>query len=195
VVDPLRVRVVVASLLLALALTGCGAASQAAAPAPDIDGCAGSQLRPTAANEPQVRAATLCLINRERTSRGLRALRHDGQLRKAAQSYSRHMVRHGFFDHVSPGGSTPRSRITRSTTYLRRAAAWSIGENLYWGTGERATAQQAVRGWMNSPGHRHNMLNPRFRDIGIGIAIGAPEDVGGTPGATYTTEFGTRAHR
>jgi hypothetical protein len=39
------------------------------------------------------------------------------------------------------------------------------------------------------------MLNPKFRDIGIGIAIGAPEDVADTPAATYTTEFGTRTYR
>ena len=171
---------------LALALP---ASASAAAP------CANADLVPTAANGAQVRAATLCLINRERTKRGRRALRHDGQLRKVAQSYSRQMVRHRFFDHVGPDGSTLRSRITGGTTYLRRVAGWSLGENLYWGSGERATPAQSVEGWMNSPGHRRNMLDPRFRDIGIGIAIGAPEDVGGTPAATYTTEFGTRSYR
>ena len=66
-VDPLRVRAVVAlAPPRSLALTGCGASSQAAAPKPDVDGCAGSQLRPSAANDPQVRAATLCLINAQR---------------------------------------------------------------------------------------------------------------------------------
>jgi uncharacterized protein YkwD len=46
---------------------------------------------------------------------------------------------------------------------------------------------------MHSPGHRRNMLNKNFRDIGIGIAIGAPQDVAGSPAATYATEFGTRS--
>jgi uncharacterized protein YkwD len=186
--SPLHRRLLTSAVLSCLALALPASASAAAR-------CANATLIPTPANGPQVRAATLCLINRERTSRGLRALRHDDQLRKASQSYSRQMVRHGFFDHVSPGGSTPRSRITRSTTYLRGAGTWSIGENLYWGAGEGATPQQSVEGWMNSPGHRRNMLDPRFRDIGIGIAVGAPEDLGGTPAATYTTEFGSRAHR
>jgi uncharacterized protein YkwD len=46
-----------------------------------------------------------------------------------------------------------------------------------------------VRAWMDSPGHRTNILNRRFRDIGIGIVVGTPSGPGG---ATYTTDFGTR---
>ncbi|HEV7884604.1 MAG TPA: CAP domain-containing protein [Solirubrobacteraceae bacterium] len=166
-----------------------GAATAAAAP------CANADLMPTAANGPQVRGATLCLLNRERTSRGLSRLRHDGQLRKVAQGYSREMVRQRFFDHVGRDGSTLTGRVRGRTTYLRSVASWSLGENLYWGTGERGTPRESVDGWMHSPGHRHNILNPGFRDIGIGIAIGAPEDVDGEPAATYTTEFGTRTSR
>jgi uncharacterized protein YkwD len=46
---------------------------------------------------------------------------------------------------------------------------------------------------MHSPGHRRNILDPRFRDIGIGIALGAPVDAGASlPGATYATDFGAR---
>jgi uncharacterized protein YkwD len=157
--------------------------------------CANADLVPTASNGARVRAATLCLINRERTSRGLRALRQDGQLRKVAEGYSRQMVRHAFFAHVGHDGSTMGGRIKGRTTYLRHAASWSLGENLYWGSGDLATPLQSVRGWMNSPGHRHNMLNRHFRDIGIGIALGAPEDVAGTSAATYTTDFGARAYR
>jgi uncharacterized protein YkwD len=180
-------------LLAPLALSCLAFALPAPSPAAAA-ACANAALVPTASNGAQVRAATLCLINRERTKRGRHALRHDGQLRKVAESYSRQMVRHSFFDHVSPGGSTLRSRITGRTTYLRRAAGWSLGENLYWGSGERATPAQSVDGWMHSPGHRRNMLDRRFRDIGIGIAIGAPEDVDGEPAATYTTEFGARTY-
>jgi uncharacterized protein YkwD len=181
--------------LLAPAVVACallavpGAAAAAAAP------CVNADLMPTAANGPRVRAATLCLLNGERTSRGLRALRHDGQLRKVAQGYSREMVHQRFFDHVGRDGSTLAGRVRGRTTYLRSAGYWSLGENLYWGTGERATPRESVDGWMHSSGHRHNILNPDFRDIGIGIAIGAPEDVDGEPAATYTTEFGARTSR
>jgi uncharacterized protein YkwD len=186
----LLASVALSSTALAAALAlAVPAVAAAAAP------CTSADLVPTAANGPQVRAATLCLINRERTSRGLRALRHDGQLRKVAQGYSRQMVRHGFFDHVGQDGSTMSSRIRGRTTYLSHAAGWSLGENIYWGSGERATPRQSVTAWIHSAGHRHNMLNPRFRDIGIGIATGAPEGAEGMPAATYTTDFGTRTYR
>jgi uncharacterized protein YkwD len=62
-------------------------------------------------------------------------------------------------------------------------------------SGDLATPRQSVVAWLNSPGHRRNMLNRKFRDIGIGITIGAPEDISGQPAATYATEFGTRSFR
>ena len=178
---------VLAALFLALLAVGLPATASAAAR------CANADVVPTAANSAQVGAATLCLLNFERTSRGLTPLRADRQLRKVAESYSRQMVSESFFAHVGNDGSTVRSRVRGGTSYLSRVARWSLGENLYWGSGGRSTPQQSVRGWMNSPGHRRNVLNASFRDIGIGIAIGAPEDVHGTAAATYTTEFGTRS--
>ncbi len=177
------------ALLLACLSGALSASAASAAP------CANADLVPTASNGAQVRAATLCLINRQRTSRGRRALRQNRHLRKVAERYSREMVRRSFFAHVGHDGSTVLSRIKNSTSYLTSAAAWSVGENLYWGSGARATPAQSVEAWINSPGHRRNMLNRRFRDIGIGIALGAPENVGGSPSATYTTEFGTRSRR
>jgi uncharacterized protein YkwD len=134
-------------------------------------------------------------MNVERTSRGLQALRADRQLRKVAERYSAEMVAHGFFAHVGFDGSTLSTRVKSSTKYLKRTARWSLGENLYWGSGPLATPAQSVDAWMHSPGHRANLLNKNFRDIGIGIAIGAPEDVAGAPAATYATEFGTRSFR
>jgi uncharacterized protein YkwD len=176
---------------IALACVAMALPASAAASAP----CANANVMPVATNGAKVSAATLCLINRERTSRGLRALRHDRQLRKVAGRYSRQMVRDSFFDHVGPNGSTVRSRISGGTSYLKRSATWSVGENLYWGSGDLATPRQSVQGWMHSPGHRRNMLDRRFQDIGVGIAIGAPEDVEGAPSATYATEFGARTFR
>jgi uncharacterized protein YkwD len=185
----------IATRLLAPALLACLAVALPAATASAAAPCANASIVPTASNGAAVRSATLCLINKERTSRGLVALRADGQLRKVAQRYSGQMVTHSFFAHVGYDGSTLRSRIDTHTSYLSRAAKWSLGENLYWGSGELATPQESVQGWMHSPGHRRNMLNAKFRDIGIGIAIGAPQDVSGEPAATYATEFGTRTLR
>ncbi len=192
--DPGSVTRTLASRILFALLLAClaGALSASAASAAP---CANADLVPTASNNAQVRAPTLCLINRERTSRGRRALRQDRHLRKVAERHSQDMVRHSFFDHVGHDGSTLLSRVKNATSYLTSAAGWSLGENLYWGSGARATPAQSVEAWINSPGHRRNMLNRRFRDIGIGIALGAPENVGASPSATYTTEFGTRSRR
>lgn len=183
----------IASRLLAPALLACLAVALPAASASAAAPCANANVQPTASNVATVRSATLCLINAERTSRGLVALRADRQLRKVAQRYTGQMVTHRFFAHVGFDGSTLPSRIKGTSSYIKRSvASWSLGENLYWGAGERATPAQSVEAWLNSAGHRRNMLNKTFRDIGIGIAIGAPQDAAGSSAATYATEFGTR---
>ena len=152
----------------------------------------GADVMPAHDNVLGLRGATLCLVNAERQKRGLRRLASNAQLTKAAQSYSRAMVRDQFFDHVSPGGSTLLSRVRRGTRYLRGARSYSLGENIAWGSGDFATPRETVKGWMDSPGHRANILNRRFRHIGVGIAYGAPDDDQGMPSATYTTDFGNR---
>jgi len=155
--------------------------------------CANADLMPDASNFAGVKKATLCLLNEERSARGLSRLTPNGQLGKAAQRYSASMVRQRFFDHVSPSGSTLDSRVRRGTSYLRGSVcSWSLGENIAWGAGDRATPRKIVRFWMNSSGHRRNILDRRFRHIGIGVATGAPDDVQGQPAATYTTDFGSR---
>lgn len=67
------------------------------------------------------------------------------------------------------------------------------GENLIWGTGSRATPRSAVNAWMKSPPHRRTMLERRYRQVGVGVALGAPEGdapriLGGA--AIYTADFG-----
>lgn len=177
--------------LLAPALLSCIAL---ALPAPaSAATCANADLLPGASNIAGVKKATLCLLNEQRSARGLPRLTSNGQLGKAAQSFSASMVRQRFFDHVSPSGSTLDSRVRRGTSYLRGSVrSWSLGENIAWGASDRATPRKIVRSWMRSPGHRRNILDRRFRHIGIGVATGAPDDVHGQPAATYTTDFGSR---
>lgn len=151
--------------------------------------CAGANLTPNAASAAKVRSATLCLLNRQRARHGLDRLRAQRSLSHAATNYARLMVAKHFFDHVSPAGSTMASRIAR-TSYLHHTRAWSLGENLAWGAGTSSTPAQIVNAWMHSPGHRRNILDPSFKEIGIGIALGAPT---GQSGATYVNEFGRRA--
>jgi uncharacterized protein YkwD len=175
----------------AVAVAGVFVATVAAAPAHAA--CAGADVTPSGANAAKVRKATLCLLNVQRRAHGLRKLRENGKLRRAAAGYSRLMVSQGFFSHVSPGGSTLESRVN-STHYLDGARSWSIGENIAWGTGALGTPRAIVKAWMNSPGHRENILNGTYRDIGIGIATGAPIPAGAAAGGgTYTTDFGYRS--
>ena len=68
---------------------------------------------------------------------------------------------------------------------------WSAGENIAWGQGDLSTPRSIVAAWMASPGHRANILNGEYTQIGLGLAPGSPVDA--TWGATYTTDFGSVA--
>jgi uncharacterized protein YkwD len=156
------------------------------------ESCANTDLKPTRANLELVRDAVLCLHNRERASHGLPKLKENPKLRRAAERHSSNMVDSRFFDHTSPGGSTMVDRIRR-TGYTSRANSWALGENIAWGSGRLATAQQIHRSWMRSSGHRANILMRSFREIGIGIETGLPVRLSAAQsGATYTTDFGFR---
>lgn len=134
--------------------------------------------------------ATLCLLNRERTRRGLPALRESALLDSTSSQHSDEMVRLDYFEHSSPDGQTVEDRL-RAAGYARGVNA-SAGENIAYGVGAKATPAAIVRAWMQSPPHRADILRPAFTEVGIGIALGAPE-VGAadqSQSATYTTDFG-----
>jgi uncharacterized protein YkwD len=154
-------------------------------------GCATASVAAGRVSTRDLVRATLCRLNQERTSRGMRRLRLNRRLSKAARRHADDMVRRYYFSHDSLGGGDFVSRI-RSTGYLSSAGSWFVGENLAWGSGERSSADRTVRAWMDSPPHRANILTRRFREIGIGVVLGAP--VHGVPdGATYATDFGRRS--
>jgi uncharacterized protein YkwD len=174
---------------IAIGIAGLALAAPAAASAAD---CPNANVLPSRSGAAAARTATLCLVNAERTSHGMRALKFNGRLEKAASSYSREMVAHHFFDHVSPAGTDIVTRLRR-VHYITPRISWSIGENIAWGEGSLATPAEIVDAWMNSPGHRANILNGSFREIGIGVASGAPVSLGAAAaGATYATDFGYR---
>ena len=154
--------------------------------------CANVNLKPTRANVELVRSAVLCLHNQERARHGLPPLKENPRLRRAAGQHAANMVSAHFFDHTAPGGVTMVDRIRRAG-YTRGAHAWSVGENIAWGAGRLATAAQIHRTWMRSPGHRANILQRAFREIGIGVQVGVPVRLSASQsGATYTTDFGFR---
>ena len=129
---------------------------------------------------------TLCLINRERTTRGLTPLRQNRLLDSASVEHSRDMVERGYFEHTSPDGRSVGDRL-RAVGYSRGFSA-SAGENIAYGVGAESTPGSIVKAWMDSPPHRRDILRPVFSEIGIGIALGGPE--GQSDAAIYTTDFG-----
>lgn len=150
--------------------------------------CAGADTPAAAGNETQLDQATLCLLNEQRASMGLAALTENHQLDQTSTAFSRQMVAESFFDHTSPEGETLVDRLT-AIGYLPGQGSWSAGENIAWGQGTLATPRSIMVSWMNSPGHRANILSAGFSDVGVGVVLGAP--VGGSiPAATYTTDFG-----
>ena len=153
--------------------------------------CTNTADLPTVATVVAAQAATLCLLNQERARRGLVPLALNAQLGAVATAHSQDMVTRKFFDHTAPGGSTVVSRI-QASGYIVPGRSWQVGENIAWGTGRIGTPAAIMQSWMNSPPHRHNILEPRFREIGVGIAAGTPSAGLSFAGATYTTEFGTR---
>jgi uncharacterized protein YkwD len=141
----------------------------------------------------QLRQTTLCLLNGVRVRARLRPLRLNQQLSVAALRHATDMRRHAYFSHTSRNGATFVQRIRRAG-YLRRASSWYVGENLAWGAGRnRSTPRGILFAWMASPPHKANILQSRFREIGIGVTPGAPQRTSfGLPAATYATTFGAR---
>jgi uncharacterized protein YkwD len=175
---PIRCRL--AAVLFAVALLV--PVSDAAA-----GGCAHAGLTPGAGDAGKARKATLCLLNRERARHGLGRMQGDRKLRRAATRHSKDMVARRFFDHVAPGGVTLTERVSAVDYLKATASSWFLAENIAWGSGSYGTPRGIVRQWMSSPPHRANVLNPRVRDAGIGVAVGAPN---GGRGATYTLDLG-----
>jgi uncharacterized protein YkwD len=146
--------------------------------------CAYENGNPNEITLQQSKRATLCLLNKERTSRGIRKLRDNSRLNLASQRHANDMSRRNYFAH---GDFVGRIKAAR---YLKGARGYTLGENIAWGSWDYATPANIVDGWMHSPGHRANILNPGFHEIGLGVARGAP--VGGQDrAATYVTDFGT----
>ncbi len=116
----------------------------------------------------------LDLVNAERTKRGISALTLDSNLSSVATKKSQDMVNKNYFDHTSPTYGSPFDMMKQFGISYRTA-----GENIAKG---QKTPQEVVTAWMNSEGHRKNILNPNFTNLGIGIA----KDSKGT---TYWTQM------
>jgi uncharacterized protein YkwD len=155
-----------------------------------IGPCPDTNLMPAAGNIGRIERSTLCLINAQRRHYGLQPLVEDTRLDSAAQGHSDDMVSRGYFEHNSPGGSTPVTRMF-SAGYLSGNVGYEVGENIAWGTMNLATPAAIVNAWMHSPDHRANILRGAYRQEGLGVNPSAPGALGqGQTGGTYTQDFG-----
>lgn len=124
----------------------------------------------------EVERLVLELTNRQRRRRGLAPLDDDIVLSEVARRHSSAMLRRGFFDHVTPEGVTAAERVAAG----HRSLVGVTGENIWSGSDYRTEApaklaRTILDDWMESPGHRKNILSSTYTHLGVGIAVGSGE--------------------
>ncbi len=133
---------------------------------------------------------TLDLHNQTRAANGLPGLCVHPALTNAARSHSQEMLDKGYFAHTSYNGETVKARLERFGYTFSGYSFWKYGENIYWGSGTSASPDSAHKWWMNSAGHKANILNRDFREVGIGVRTGTYKGYAGAK--MYTVDFGVR---
>ena len=142
--------------------------------------CGGGTIKLKAKEE-----RTFRLHNRARNNRGLRPLCVHPKLTRAARAHSAEMVKKDYFGHKSNSGEGVGARLKRFSYHWR-----IFGENCAGGSGTRGRPNPIFKRWMNSTPHRANILDRRFREVGVGTYTG---NYKGTSGYTmYTVDFGSR---
>lgn len=131
-------------------------------------------------------------VNAVRIARGLRPLTISNELRRAADSHSEELLQAGVFSHDSPDGTSFSDRLQRF--YPQRNRPWTVGENLLMSGPTEPTSAEVISAWMKSPGHRANLLNPRWRELGVGARFSneAGGEFGGRPTWLVTLDLGAR---
>lgn len=131
------------------------------------------QSSPPAAGT-SAQAAVLALVNEERAKVGCSPVTASASLASLAQDFSDDMAARGFFSHTDPDGQTPWDRATKA------GVTGLGGENIARG---QADAQAVMASWMNSEGHRANILNCDYKTLGVGVHYGSG-------GPWWTQDFG-----
>jgi uncharacterized protein YkwD len=111
------------------------------------------------------------MTNQARVAKGLAPLARDDELGNAARSFSNDMLVHGFFDHDTPDGLPFEQRLPNQYRHW----VYDMGENIWSGSGYNISntqeiAKDIINDWLNSPGHRENMLDPSFTHLGVGVS-------------------------
>jgi uncharacterized protein YkwD len=159
------------SLVAVLLLSGCETIRQALPPLPLSQRRTAPSTAPSAATSTAQSAATTEMetqvrqqINKIRQQQGLAELRDNQKLAAVARQYSRRMAEQNFFSHTSPSGDNAGDRVGSAGIFY-----FMLGENLFTCTNIAQPVPAAIQGWMNSPGHRENILRPEYRETGIGV--------------------------
>jgi len=170
-------------LVVLIALLASTATAALAAPKTPV-----RQTTAVSAFERQV----LTQINVVRNRHRLAPLRMSTPLSTAADTHSLKMGRLGFFAHESSDGSSFWKRVQRFYGW-KGYRMWAVGENLLWASPE-IDAAAAVQMWMESPGHRANLLSKQWREIGLSAVFipAAPGVYGGRDVTIVTADFGIR---
>ncbi|WP_327244141.1 CAP domain-containing protein [Streptomyces sp. NBC_01320] len=150
------------------------APSATASAAPTTSAAAPALRATTPAGDTSAQAAVLALVNQERAKVGCSPVTASAPLTSLAQNFSDDMAARGFFDHTDPDGRTPWDRASKA------GVKGLGGENIARG---QADAQAVMDSWMNSEGHRANILNCDYKTLGVGVHFGSG-------GPWWTQDFG-----
>jgi uncharacterized protein YkwD len=172
-------RLLAGSLLAAAAATSLMIAAPGASANADSASCANAGVPIAHSTPAKLQTAVVCLINQQRTERGLPALVADRKLDLSAQRWTNTMVIANDFSHGA--GTAFTARISAAGFNWENAA-----ENIATGY---STPQAVVTGWMASPGHCANILNPVYREVGTGVDNGVIRGSSNIDG-TWTQDFG-----
>jgi uncharacterized protein YkwD len=188
---PLSIRTPATAPIPGAPVTSAGWAATtppAAGPTPPPSPAVSASARPRPSTQPLTSTASgvealenrvLALTNAERAEQGCPALRMDTKLRAAARGYSEEMRRYGAWNHIGHDGSNPGERMRRAG--YDTSEGW--GENIAKGY---PSAEAVMKGWMNSSGHRANILNCDMRALGVGVVRA------GNGQLYWTQDFGGR---
>jgi uncharacterized protein YkwD len=180
---PIRAGVVAAVAVLALLFSFAFSALPQRA---DAASCRGAS---NWASLKQARGALLCLVNRERARRGLRAMRVNRRLNGVARRHAGDLVRFRFVGHHSPRRGGLMQRVKRSG-WARGRRSWTYGEIMGDGLNRGASPSRIMRAWMRRPIHSKAILHPRFTSMGVGAVRGRPRGSRSKRGArTFVMTF------
>ena len=128
--------------------------------------------------------------NRTRNRHGLKALCVSRALTSAARAHSQDMLNKDYASHNSLSGESVKQRLVRYGYTSSGYSYYAIGENIAWGCGSHGSPGYIFDWWMHSSAHRSNILNKKFRQVGIGARTGTFKTC--RQATMYTVDFGTR---